>query len=236
MTTGKLLLLPNLVGEDDQIDRYLPASVARAAASIDGLIAESERGGRRFLSRFKLGRPAHQVPIALFDKNRRGDREYLDWLLEPVAAGQRWGVASDQGVPCVADPGAALVRRAHQRGIEVVPFVGPCTIIMALMVSGLSGQQFAFRGYLARERKRHLLEMEKAAKREEATQIFMETPYRNNETLGEMIQLLCEETVVSVVWSLGSPDMGVKTMPVKRWRKEELPDLTNKPALFLIAS
>jgi 16S rRNA (cytidine1402-2'-O)-methyltransferase len=235
MGSGKLLLLPNLVGEDDQIDRYLPASVARAVASIDGLVAESERGARRFLSRFKLGRPVHQVPVALFDKNRREDREYLDWLLEPVAEGQRWGVASDQGVPCVADPGAALVRRAHQRGFEVVPFVGPCTIIMALMVSGLSGQQFAFRGYIARERKRHLLEMEKAAKRDEATQIFMETPYRNNETLKELVELLSEETYLSVVWNLGSPDTGVKTLLVKRWRKEELPDLTDKPALFLIA-
>lgn len=235
MTTGKLLLLPNLVGEDDQIDRYLPASVARAAASLDGLIAESEKGGRRFLSRFKLGKPTHLVPIALFDKNRRDDRSYLDWLLEPVVEGQRWGVVSDQGVPCVADPGAALVRRAHQKGIEVVPFVGPCTMIMALMVSGLPGQQFAFRGYLARERKRHLLELEKAARREEATQIFMETPYRNDETLAEMVQLLAEETLLSVVWSLGSPDMGVLTMPIKAWRKRELPELGKKPAVFLLA-
>lgn len=230
---GRLILLPNLIGEDRVLDHYFPPAVAEAVATIDGLIAESDRGGRSYLGRFRTKRPPLEIPVALFNKENPSDRAYLDFLLEPVLKGERWGVISDQGLPCIADPGATLVRRAHQKEVEVEALVGPCSITLALMLSGLSGQHFTFHGYLQRERKHHLVELEKRA-RDRGTQIFMEAPYRNRETMGAMLELLRDETVMAVAWSLGGPDQGILSMPIRRWRTIELPDLEKRPAIFLI--
>lgn len=231
---GRLILLPNLLGEDRAMEKYIPTGVADAVLKIDGLIAESEKAGRAFLNRFRLKRPPLQIPIALFNKENQSDRDYLDFLLEPVLKGETWGVVSDQGLPCIADPGSALVRRAHQKHVPVEAHVGPCSITLALMLSGLSGQRFAFHGYLQRERKKHLVELEKRA-REGGTQIFMEAPYRNRETFEAMLELLRDETLMAVAWSLAGPDQGVLCMPMRRWRTVELPDLEKRPAIFLLA-
>lgn len=230
-----LILLPNLIGEDRELDNWFPPAVAAAVKSIDGLIAESDKAGRAYLNRFRTKKPPLQIPIALFNKQDPDNRDYLDFLLEPVEKGQRWGVLSDQGLPCIADPGSSLVRRAHQKGIAVESHVGPSSIVMALMLSGFKGQRFAFHGYLERERKRHLGDMEKRARKGE-TQIFMEAPYRNGETLDAILTLLRDETLLAVAWSLGGPEQGVLSMPIRRWRRIERPNLEKKPAVFLLAS
>jgi len=232
---GKLLLLPNLLGDLKEHSAFLPQSIDEAVATLDGLIAESDKGGRRFLSRFECKKKTHHMPIALFNKNTPDD--HLDFLLQPVVEGEVWGLVSDAGVPCVADPGSKLVWRAQEREMNVEAFVGPASMIMALMLSGLPGQQFAFNGYLPKnpaERERRIKELERRSLKEGATQIFMEAPHRNTHTLESAVKALSDETRLAVCWNLTLPDQGVVTLKAKRWRRGELPDIHKKPAVFLI--
>lgn len=230
-----LLLFPNVLGEIKHHEVFLPESVAKAVSSIDGLIAESEKGGRRFLSRFETKQLNHMMPLALF--NEQTPDSDIDFYLEPIREGQRWGFVSDGGLPCIADPGAKLVRRAKQLGIVVQAFVGPSSIIMALMLSGLSGQQFTFHGYLPKkedERACAIKRLERNAKKEGYTQIFIEAPYRNKHTLETLLAELNPETVLSIAWDLTLPTQGVLTQKVELWKKSPLPNLDKKCAVFLI--
>lgn len=232
-----LLLLPNLLGDQRHHQPYLPESVDKAVASIDGLIAESESAGRRFLGRFETKKAAHLMPIALYNKNTP-DAD-IDFLLEPIRKGERWGLVSDAGLPCIADPGAPLVRRARQSGIIVQAFVGPSSQLLALMLSGLPGQRFAFHGYLDKEsqqRKQQVGQLEKRAKAEQATQLFMEAPYRNQQTLEQTLEVLKEETWLCVAWDLTLPTQGIISQPVHLWKKSPLPNLDKKNAVFLISA
>lgn len=233
-----LLLLPNLLGESRHPEVFLPSSVSKAVASIDGLIAESEKEGRRYLSRFETKRPAIEIPIALFNEHTSLDD--LDFLLEPIAAqNQRWGLVSDAGLPCIADPGSQLVMRANQRGIAVQAFVGPCSMTLALMLSGLPGQKFCFQGYADKEPLKRKEQIKKSAlqsQREQVTQIFMEAPYRNQHMLQTLVDTLPEEMWLSVAWDLTLPTQGVMTQRVAQWKKSSMPNLEKKPALFLFAA
>lgn len=232
-----LLLLPNLLAESRHHDLFLPASVDRAVASIDGLIAESEQGGRRFLSHFKMDKKPHEVPIALL--NEHSNEEDLDFLLAPIAEGQRWGLVSDSGVPCVADPGSRLVARARQRGLVVQAFVGPCSFLLALMLSGLPGQRFAFHGYLDKEpskREQQIIQLEKGSREQDSTQIFMEAPYRNMHLLDSLLKTLSPKTSLSIAWDLTMPSQGIMTHKIETWKKLPLPNLEKKPAVFLLNS
>ncbi|MBA3958170.1 MAG: SAM-dependent methyltransferase [Parachlamydiaceae bacterium] len=237
MSKPALLLLPNLLGEHRHHEVFLPASVDRAVETLDGLIAESEQGGRRFLSRFKTAKPATLIPIALL--NEHTPDSDMDFLLEPIRKGERWGLVSDGGVPCVADPGAKLVQRARQTGINVQAFVGPSSIMLSLMLSGLSGQRFVFHGYLPKEptqRKQQLKRLEQASKQDYYTQIFIEAPYRNQHALEAIMETLSPETLLCVAWDLTLPTQGVLSQPIEVWKKSPLPNLEKKPAIFLIAS
>lgn len=235
-TKAALLLLPNLLGEHKHHELFFPASVDRAVESIDGLIAESEQGGRRYLSRFKTKKTPHETPIALL--NEHTPRDDVDFLLQPIRQGERWGLISDAGMPCIADPGAMLVRRARELGITVQAFVGPSSIMMALMLSGMSGQQFTFNGYLpvdATERRIAIQNLERIAKLEGYTQIFMETPYRNQQLLEALLETLSTQSVLCVAWDLTLPTQGVLSQPLALWKKSPLPNLTKKNAIFLVS-
>lgn len=230
-----LLLLPNLLTESRYHELYLPASVDRAVASIDGLIAESEQGARRYLSHFKMDKKPHEVPVALL--NEHSNEEDLDFLLAPIAEGKRWGLVSDGGLPCIADPGAKLVARARKRGFTIQAFVGPCSFLLALMLSGLSGQKFFFQGYLDKEplqREKQIGQIEKNSRDSQATQIFMEAPYRNMHLLESLLKTLSSQTQLSVAWDLTMPSQGVMTHKIETWRKLPLPNLDKKPAVFLL--
>lgn len=230
-----LLLFPNLLGEHKYHEPFLPASIDKAVATIDGLIAESEQGGRRFLGRFSTKKAAKDIPIAIYDKHST-DKD-LDFLLEPLQKGERWGFVSDAGLPCIADPGDRLVRRARQTGIMIQAFVGPSAILLALMQSGLSGQNFTFHGYLdANQEKRQtqILKLEKLARQEGYTQIFMETPYRNKHVLESLLEILQPETWLCVAWDLTLPTQGILSQPVAFWKKSPLPNLDKKNAIFLL--
>ena len=231
-----LLLLPNLLGEHRHAEMFLPASVFKAMQSIDGLIAESETEGRRYLKRFDTQKPAVEIPIALF--NEHTPDQDLDFLLEPIVAGERWGLVSDAGLPCIADPGSKLVLRAHQRGIHVQAFVGPSSILLALMLSGLPGQKFSFHGYLDKDPHKRRNQMKHLAQQSEAghvTQIFMETPYRNRHTLEALLQTLPDHAWLSIAWDLTLLTQGVMTQLMTQWKKCSLPNLDKKPTIFLIA-
>ena len=231
-----LLLLPNLLGEHRHFELFLPDSVERAVLTLDGLISESEQGGRRYLSRFLKEKRPQDVPLALLNEPTRAD-EY-DFLLEPILEkGERWGLVSDAGLPCIADPGSQLVFRARQRGILIQAFVGPSAILLALMQSGLPGQRFAFHGYLnkdSKKKKEQLLLLEKKSTAEDATQLFMEAPYRNQALLTSLLETLNPETLLSIAWDLTMPSQGIITQSIASWQKSALPNIDKKPAIFLI--
>ncbi len=229
-----LLLLPNLLGEFPHHEPFLPASVEKAVASLDGLIAESESAGRRYLARFKLNKPTHLVPMAVYNEQTSDDD--LNFLFEPMMKGERWGFVSDAGLPCIADPGSKLVMHARKHGIPVQAFIGPSSIMMALMLSGLQGQRFAFLGYLDKDeqaKKKQIVDYEKMSKNLKMTMIFMEAPYRNKAVLDMLLETLQPDTVLSVAWELTLPEQGVVTQPVSQWKKSPLPNIDKKNALFL---
>ncbi len=229
-----LLLLPNLLGDIRHHQPFLPASVDKAVISLDGLIAESVQAGRRYLGRFETIIPNNEIPIALYNEHTADDQ--IDFLLEPIRAGQRWGLLSDSGLPCIADPGYKLVRQARLSGLNVQSFVGPSSIMLALMQSGLPGQKFYFHGYLPKEGEKRNIEikdLEKKSAIEDLTQIFIETAYRNQQMLESLLQTLNDETWLCVAWELTTPDQGILSQPVKIWKKSPLPNLAKKNAIFL---
>lgn len=230
-----LLLLPNVLGEVKHHEPFLPASVDKAVASIDGLIAESETAGRRYLGRFTTKKPALEIPIAIF--NEHTPDADIDFLLEPIRKGERWGLVSDGGLPCIADPGAKLVQRARTSGIVVQAFVGPSSIMLALMSSGMPGQRFSFNGYIDKDPQQRSVEirnLEKRSKVEGSTQIFIEAPYRNKHTLESLMQNLKDTTQLCVAWDLTMPTQGIVSQSVGHWKKSPLPNLDKKCAIFLI--
>jgi len=229
-----LQLLPNLLNEHSQHEVFLPASVGKAVSQIEGLIAESDREGRRYLNRFQIEN-ANSMPIALY--NEHTPDSDIDDLLAPIVNGGRWGLISDCGLPCIADPGSKVVLRARALGIKVQPFVGPSSILLALMQSGLSGQKFYFHGYLPKERDariKQIQHMEKGSKAEGRTDIFMETPYRNQHLLEDLVSTLDDSTLLAVGWELTTQDQGMLSQPVALWKKSPLPNLSKRNAIFLL--
>lgn len=230
-----LLLLPNLLGEHRHHEVFLPPSVDRAVQTLDGLIAESEKEGRRFLSRFQTKKPVAAIPIALFNEHTPDD--HIDFLLEPMKNGERWGLVSDAGLPCIADPGAKLVRRARAIGIAVQSYVGPSAIMLGLMLSGLPGQRFNFHGYLSGDEKgrgKDVALLEQQSKKDGSTQIFIEAPYRNGHMLETLLATLSEDTWLCAAWDLTMPTQGIVSQPVSLWKKMPLPSLEKKPAIFFV--
>ena len=227
-----LYLLPNLLGPTTDYHYFLPESIDRAMAQIDGLIAESEGEGRRYLKRFKLKKKPHEMPIALLTKKS----QELDFLLEPLLKGEMWGVVSDCGLPCLADPGAALVMRARQLNIPIVAFTGPSSITHALMLSGLSGQTFFFHGYLPKEPEERITTLRHWEKIGRTTHLFIEAPYRNVHAYNACLQTLHDSTLFCVATMLTLPEQWVHTASISFWKKNPTPDIGKKPTIFLFTT
>lgn len=231
-----LLLLPNLLGDHKQHELFLPAGVDQAVATLDGLICESEKAGRRFLSRFNTKKPVLEIPLTIY--NEHTPDSDLEFVLEPIRKGERWGLISDAGLPCIADPGYKLVRRAKQSGIVVQAFSGPSSILLSLMQSGLPAQRFAFQGYLKADeagRIKDIKRLEALSRAEKSTQIFIEAPYRNMHLLQSLLEHLDDQTWLCVGWDLTMPGQGLMSEPVQRWKKMPLPNLEKKAAIFLLS-
>jgi len=230
---GSLYLLPNTLG-DVAPEAVIPAGVLNRARSLDYIIAEDPKAARAFLKRITPTRPLQSIRVERLDHNT-GARD-IQTFLEPLLSGSDAGLLSEAGLPAVADPGASLVRLAHEQNIRVVPLSGPSSLVLALAASGLDGQRFAFHGYLPiaeTELVSTLKECERQSRRLRQTQIFIETPYRNDRTLAAMLRALAPDTLVCVAADLTLKSETVKTRPVAAWRRET-PQLKGRPTVFLL--
>jgi len=230
---GSLYLLPNTLG-DTAAEAVIPAAALQRARSLDYFIAENPKSARAFLKRIGFPRALRDIRVERLDHNTRAGE--IAPLLEPVLGGRDAGLLSEAGLPAVADPGATLVRLAHQKGVRVVPLSGPSSILLALAASGLEGQRFVFHGYLPvkpPELVAALKHLERESRRLSQTQIFIETPYRNDATLAAMLRSLSDDTLICLAVDLTLEQELVKTQSAAAWRRE-LPQLKGRSAVFLV--
>ena len=239
---GTLYLIPNSLGPG-ALDEVLPASVRETTAQLDYFIAENAKTARAFLklvsTTHPLGKPLQEIEIRELNINTAASE--LPSLLAPLLAGRNAGLVSEAGVPAIADPGADLVRLAHQKNIPVKPLVGPSSILLALMASGLNGQSFAFQGYLptdSGQRANRLRQLEQRSRQEKQTQIFIETPYRNEAMLEAIANHCTSSTLLTVATDLTLLTETVRTQPIQVWKNEitagRFPDFKKKPTVFLL--
>ncbi|MBX0292770.1 SAM-dependent methyltransferase [Hymenobacter sp. HSC-4F20] len=231
---GTLYLIPTVLAEDTAA-QVLPPQVAAQIAALRYFLVENARTARRFIKSVAPQQVMEELRIGVIDKD--STEAQIQAALAPVAAGQDAGVLSEAGCPGIADPGAELARRAHQLGIRVVPLVGPSSLLLALMASGMNGQSFAFHGYLPIERAKRvatLKKLEQQALQQHQTQLFIETPYRNLPLLEDLLQTLHPGTRLCIAASLTAANELVRTDTVAGWKKSGLPDIHKQPAVFLI--
>lgn len=228
-----LYLIPVTLGETEH-ERVLPAYNREVILSLKHFIVENVRTARRFL---KKTEPSVVIDELTFTElNEHTSPEEVSGMLAPMAAGESVGVMSEAGCPAVADPGADVVAIAQRKGYRVVPLVGPSSILMALMASGFNGQCFAFHGYLpveASKRADRIKALEARIYTENTTQLFIETPYRNEKLLEDFVRICKPSTRLCIACDITCKEEYIKTRPVKEWAKNP-PDLKKKPAIFLI--
>jgi 16S rRNA (cytidine1402-2'-O)-methyltransferase len=226
-----LYLIPTTLSENTQA---LSAEAVDAARKIDEFIVENEKSARHFLKSIQT--PISQNHLIFHLLNEHSTAGEISSLSEVLKKNKDIGLLSEAGCPGVADPGAAVVAMAHQQGIKVVPLTGPSSILLALMASGLNGQSFVFHGYLPREsadRKKKLLQLEKEAISKKQSQIFIETPYRNQQMLNDILQTCSPSIKLCIACMLTSKDEMVKTKSVGEWKKQP-PDINKKPTVFIV--
>ena len=234
MKLGTLYLIPVTLG-DDNIHQVLPHEVIKIAQNLEDFVVESEKSARHFLSTIKTAKPVRELSLNLLNEHTL-DKDVAA-LLAPLLAGKDVGLMSDAGCPGIADPGAKLVELAHIKGIRVVPFVGPSSILLSLMASGLNGQQFAFLGYLPVDkttRNLRLKEIEKRSQTHNETQIFIETPYRNQHMLEAILSVCQPNTRLCVACDISLESEMIVTKTIATWKKSPLPDLHKRPTVFLL--
>jgi 16S rRNA (cytidine1402-2'-O)-methyltransferase len=230
---GKLFLIPTTLGDNEPWE-VLPISIKRAVEEIDYYIVENERSARRFIK--KVSPRKSQPDLQLFILNKFTEAGSLPSYLDPCFKGHHVGILSEAGCPAIADPGADIVRIAHERKIRVIPLVGPSSILLALMASGLNGQNFAFNGYLpidAQNRKTAIKKFEKHSEDTLQSQIFIETPYRNEKLLKELLKTLRPSTRLCLATDITLPTEFIQTKTVKNWKAEEL-ELHKRPTIFIL--
>lgn len=230
---SKLYLIPNFLGESLP-EMVLPSGLSDIIKGIRYFIVENERTARRFLK--KINPDTCIDDLTFFLLNEHTDKKNISDYLEPAKEGNSIGIISEAGVPGVADPGAEIVAIAHGLNIQVVPLVGPSSILLSLMASGLCGQNFAFIGYLPvrpGDRIRQIKKIEQTSLTEKQTQIFIETPYRNMALLKDLINVCHPATKLCIASNLTTEEEFVKTKTVSEW-KRNIPDLHKKPTVFLL--
>ena len=226
-----LFLIPTILALDTQ-ETVLPPQIKAVVSELNVFFVEELRTARRFISSLKLNKVIDDITFYELNKDTPHDQTLTQ--LKKLKADA--GIISEAGCPGVADPGAVAVGFAHQLGHKVVPLVGPSSILMALMASGFNGQSFTFNGYLPIDKQlriKSLKDLEQIAKKKQQTQIFMETPFRNNQLLEDVLQNLNSETLLCIACNITAEDEFIKTMRVKDWQKTK-PDLHKKPTIFLL--
>jgi 16S rRNA (cytidine1402-2'-O)-methyltransferase len=230
---GKLYLIPTTLGDNEPLE-VLPISVKKVVEHIDHYIVENEKSARKFIKKISPRKSQPSLHLYLLDKYT--EELETQHYLEVCSKGINVGLLSEAGVPAIADPGASIVQLAHQKGISVVPLVGPSSILMAMMASGLNGQNFAFNGYLPiekSERKKSIKQLEKWSFDKNQSQIFIETPYRNEKLMTDLLQILSDNTQLCVAVDISLPTEYIKTMTVAKWKKIK-ENLHKRPAIFII--
>ncbi|WOC40488.1 SAM-dependent methyltransferase [Polaribacter sp. HL-MS24] len=230
---GKLYLIPTTLGDTEPLE-VMPISVKKVVEQLDYFIVENEKSARRFIKKIAPKKPQDSLKLMSLDKYAEEieTQAYLDECKNGISI----GLLSEAGVPAVADPGATIVNLAHEKGIQVVPLVGPSSILMAMMSSGMNGQNFAFNGYLPidkGERKKAIKDLEKLSSDKNQSQIFIETPYRNEKMFADLKAALTPTTNLCIAADITLPTEFIKTLAVKDWKYQH-PDLHKKPAIFII--
>ena len=235
---GKLYLIPITLsnpGETTVVpEDVLPQTIKRTIDFIDYYIVENEKTARKFIKSIHPEKKQPDLKISVLNKHTE-IAEHNDFI-QPLLRGKSIGLMSESGCPGVADPGAVIVKLAHEKGIQVVPLVGPSSILLALMASGMNGQSFAFNGYLPidkNDKKQALKSFERLSQEKNQSQLFIETPYRNNKLMEDLLQILQPNTYLCVACDITLPTEFIKTKTVNQWKKEKA-DLHNRPCIFII--
>lgn len=235
MSKGTLYLIPSPLGEYAP-EEVLPAKVLSVIASTDCYVVEEVRTARRFLS--AAGRKGHINELEFHTLNEHSSAQEVEALASLFEAGRNVGLISEAGLPAVADPGATLVALCHRIGVRVVPLVGPSSLMMALMSSGLNGQSFAFRGYLSAktdERRKTLCDIERLSAKENQSQIFIETPYRNDSLFQDILSCCKGDTMLCVATNISTAEENIKTKTVSEWKKSNH-QIGKIPTVFILLS
>ena len=230
---GNLYLIPTPLA-DNSLDKLVTADLQNTIKSIDHFLVENIRTSRRYISSLKLSIDIEKLKFSVMDKNT--STEDIGQLCSPLTRGIDMGVLSEAGCPGIADPGNLAVSFAHKNGIKVIPIVGPSSIFMALMASGFNGQNFVFHGYLPidkQKRAQRIRELENNSKKDAQAQIFMETPYRNNQLLTDLLKVCKPFTRLCIARNITGNDELIATKTIGEWKKFDI-DLHKTPAVFLI--
>ncbi len=233
---GILYMIPCPISDQTDVYDVVPEANRRVMDSLDYFIVENVRSARRFLSKAHIQRKIDELEFVELNEHTVAGQA-VEAMVKPLLEGRSAGVISEAGVPGVADPGALVVEACHRNGIRVVPLVGPSSILLAVMASGLNGQSFAFNGYLPvkpPERSKAIKALERRAHTENQSQVFIEAPYRNVKLMEQMLQVCGAETKLTVACDITSPDEFIVTRSVAQWRKCGVPDIAKRPTIFII--
>jgi 16S rRNA (cytidine1402-2'-O)-methyltransferase len=230
---GKLYLIPTTLGDNEPLE-VLPISIKGTVERINHFIVENQKSDRRFIK--KISPRKSQSGLQLLTLNKYTGSESITSFLEPCLAGHSMAILSEAGCPSVADPGAAVVRLAHEKNIKVVPLVGPSSVVLALMASGLNGQEFTFNGYLpidSVQRKKQIKFHEKNSRQNGYSQLFIETPYRNDSLVADLLKSLASSTQMCIACDLTLATEYIVTKTVEEWKSTKIPPLHKRPAIFI---
>jgi len=237
MSKAKVYLIPNFLGPEVSETRSFPAENKETITSLSHFAVENLKDTRRFLVRLGLKSKIDESEFYQLDKKSGWDE--IQPMISALKEGNSIGIISDAGCPGIADPGSLLVKHAHMNGFQTVPLIGPSSIFLALMASGFNGQSFTFKGYLNRDsilKTKEIREMESMANKSYQTQIFMETPYRNEAMWEDLMKTLQGDTKLCVAANISLPNEYIKTKTVAEWKKSNKQNLAKIPAIFLIGS
>ena len=228
---ASIYLIPNLLGESALT--VLSPQVAQAVQELTYFVVENEKSARKFIKLIAPDKPQSELQISVIDKHQ-STPDYAAYLT-PCLQGHSIGIISEAGCPGVADPGAEIVRVAHQKALRVIPLVGPSSLLLAMMSSGLNGQNFAFNGYLPIDKqvRRKTLKILERKVQEGQSQLFIETPYRNQQLLSDLIETLQPDTLLCIATDLTLPTESIRTLPIGQWKHTSV-DLQKRPTLFII--
>lgn len=230
---GRVYLIPSTLGDMAPLE-VLPISIKQTIEKLDHYIVENEKTARHFIKKISPRKSQPSLKLAVL--NKFTEPQEITGFLSPCLHGFDVGILSEAGCPGIADPGAVVVKLAHEKNIQVIPLVGPSSILLALMASGMNGQNFAFNGYLpieGGERKKHIKYLERKSKEDNQSQVFIETPYRNTKMLEELVKSLAPSTRICVAADITLPTEYIKTKTALAWKKENV-DLHKRPAIFII--